>query len=392
MMHTLHSVLNRGCSLWDQGRLPKQEFLSRLGRIREGMRERGVDLLLVYGDSWRFGHLAFVSHFMPKNRGALAVIALEGEPALVVQEPSRNNPFSKTLTWIDEVHSVGKFTQGLSQALEARKLKPKKLGMVTVKEQLNIREWEELTKLVQGAEIVDCSDLLVSLRLVKSSAEIALLKQTGRILYDSLSLFAKEVRPEVKEYEVFAALEREARRQRAEDFRFMLARSSAPEVGLRPADQFALKKGEAISVLIAASYQRYWAELGQTFCLGRPSQQIIKSYDLASQAFRELVERTKAGVTRTATAAWLREVPSPAARDSLAAYGVGNGIGLDLTEAPDLGEEGSGEIKPGMALTLRVCFTGKGCGNALISRPYRVNETGLESLVPFPTDLVTIEA
>ncbi|MBI2996965.1 MAG: hypothetical protein HYY46_00690 [Deltaproteobacteria bacterium] len=101
--------------------MPEQEFRRRLGRIREGMKERGVDLLLVYGDSWRFGHLAFVSHFMPKNRGALAAIPLEGEPALVVQEPSRNNPFSKTLTWIDEVRSVGKFAQGLSGALEARK-------------------------------------------------------------------------------------------------------------------------------------------------------------------------------------------------------------------------------------------------------------------------------
>ena len=54
-MDTLHTVLNRGCSLWDQARLPKEEFQRRLDRVREGMRERGVDLLLVYGDSWRFG-------------------------------------------------------------------------------------------------------------------------------------------------------------------------------------------------------------------------------------------------------------------------------------------------------------------------------------------------
>ncbi|TAJ98716.1 MAG: hypothetical protein EPO39_17585, partial [Candidatus Manganitrophaceae bacterium] len=105
-METLHTVLNRGCSIWDRERLPEDEFRNRLGQVRRGMKERDVDLLLVYGDSWRFGHLAFVSHFIPKNRGALVVIPLEGEPALVVQEPSRNNPFSKTLTWIDEVRSA----------------------------------------------------------------------------------------------------------------------------------------------------------------------------------------------------------------------------------------------------------------------------------------------
>lgn len=390
-MDTLHTVLNRGCSLWDQARLPKEEFHHRLGRVREGMRERGVDLLLVYGDSWRFGHLAFVSHFMPKNRGALAMIPLEGEPALVVQEPSRNNPFSKTLTWIDDVRSVGRFAQGLSGALEARSLKPKKVGLVAVGEQLNIREWGELTKLLEGTELCDCNDLLITLRLVKSPAELQLLKETSRILAEALALFAKEARPGRKEYEVFAVLEREARRQGAEDCRLLLARSGKAEIGLRPAGHSVLQEGEAILVLIAASYQRYWAELGQTFCLGGAPEEIVRTHGLAAHVFPQLVERTKVGVSPQAAAGCLREVPSPAARESLLAYGLGNGAGLDLTEEPYLGREGTAEIKPGMVLTLRACFTGKECGSALISRPYLVTQSGVEPLVRSEEKLVSIE-
>lgn len=390
-MDTLHTVLNRGCSLWDQGRLPKEEFHHRLDRIREGMRARGVDLLLVYGDSWRFGHLAFVSHFMPKNRGALAMIPLEGEPALVVQEPSRNNPFSKTLTWIDEVRSVARFAQGLSGALEARSLKPKRVGLVTVREQLNIREWGEIVKLLEGTELGDCNDLLTTLRLVKSPAELSLLKETSRILTDALALFAEEARPGRKEYEIFAVLEREARRQGAEDVRLLLARSGAPQIGLRPAGDSVLTKGEAILVLLAASCQRCWAELGQTFCLGSVPEEVVKSHGLAAHVFRQLVERTKVGVSPQAAAGWLREVPSPAARDSLQAYGLGNGVGLDLTEEPYLGTEGAVEIKPGMVLTLRACFTGKECGSALISRPYLVTQSGVEPLVRSEEKLISIE-
>jgi Xaa-Pro aminopeptidase len=387
---TLHTVLNRGMSLWDQALLPREEFGRRLNGVREGMKERGLDLVLVYGDSWRFGHLAFVSHFMPKNRGALAMIPLEGEPALIVQEPSRNNPFSKTLTWFDEVRSVGKFAQGVGAALEARGLKPRKVGLVAVREQLNIREWGELEKLLEGAELSGSSDLLVSLRLVKSTAELSLLKRTCRILSDALEVFAKEARPGIKEHEIFAALDREARRQGAEDFRFMVARSSTPEIGLRPAEQAALTKGESIPVLVAASYQRYWAELGQTFCLGQPSPELRKAHDTAVRVFGQLTERTRAGVSPAAVAGWLREVPSAAARESLAAYGVGNGVGLDLTEEPYLGKAGPGEIGPGMVLTLRACFTGRECGSALISRPHLVTETGLEPLVPPELNLVSV--
>ena len=388
-MDTLHTVLNRGRSVWDRARLPEDEFRRRLGAVRAGMKERGVDLLLVYGDSWKYGNLAYVSHFIPKNRGALAVIPMEGEPALVIQEPSRNNPFSSTLTWIQEVHSVGKFAQGVSEAIKARDLKPKRLGVVSVEEQLNIREWRELGKLFEGVERRDLGDHFNTLRRVKTEVELTLLRQTIRILEEALALFRKSGSPGQKEYEIAAEIERAARRQGVEDFRLLLARSGQPEIGLRPAGDSPLKKGEAILVLVAASYQRYWAELGQTFCLGRPPDDVVKSYDVAARVFRRLVEGIKTGVSSAATAC-LNEVSSPAARDSLQAYGLGNGLGLDLCEEPVLGKEGNGAITPGTVLTLRTCFTGKECGSAFISRPYLVAQSGLEALSRIDENLVTI--
>lgn len=389
-METLHTVLNRGCSIWDRERVSEDEFRSRLGHVRRGMKERDVDLLLVYGDSRRFGHLAFVSHFMPKNRGALAVIPRQGEPALVVQEPSRNNPFSKTLTWINEVRSVGQFAQGLGDALKARELKPKRVGLVSVQEQLNIREWNGLAKLLDSAELCDLSDFLASLRLVKSPAEQNLLKETNRILEQALALFEKEARVGQKEYEVMALVEREARRQGVEDFRFLIARSSEPEVGLRPAAPFPIRKGEALLVAVAASYQRYWAELGRTFCLGSPSQELVRSHNLAQSLFHKLVDSIKVGSSDTGK--WLLEIPSPAVKMCLETYGLGNGVGLELDEAPFLGREGAGKIQPGMVLTLRVCLAGKECGSALISRPFLVQHNGLQPLATPVEELVLVES
>jgi Xaa-Pro aminopeptidase len=354
------------------------------------MKERDVDLLLVYGDSRRFGHLAFVSHFMPKNRGALAVIPRQGEPALVVQEPSRNNPFSKTLTWINEVRSVGQFAQGLGDALKARELKPKRVGLVSVQEQLNIREWNGLAKLLDSAELCDLSDFLASLRLVKSPAEQNLLKETNRILEQALARFEKEARVGQKEYEVMALVEREARRQGVEDFRFLIARSSEPEVGLRPAAPFPIRKGEALLVAVAASYQRYWAELGRTFCLGSPSQELVRSHNLARSLFQKLVDSIKVGSSDTGK--WLLEIPSPAVKMCLETYGLGNGVGLELDEAPFLGREGAGKIQPGMVLTLRVCLAGKECGSALISQPFLVQHNGLQPLATPVEELVLVES
>ncbi len=388
-MDTLHTVLNRGRSVWDRARLPEDEFRRRLGAVRAGMKERGVDLLLVYGDSWKYGNLAYVSHFIPKNRGAMAVIPMEGEPALVIQEPSRNNPFSSTLTWIAEVHSVGKFVQGLAEALKPRSLKPRQVGLVAVEEQLNIREWRELVAALEGSELRNCADLLAALRSVKSTAEIALIRQASEILVTALSPL-KEIKAGQKEYELCALAEREARRRGVEDFRFLLARSSTPGIGLRPPADSALKTGEAVYIFVAASYQRYWAEFGRTFCLGQPPDEITSNYELASRVFRRLVDATKASISPRAATACLSEVPALAVRDSLQAYGLGNGLGLDLSEEPFLGNQTNDTIKPGMALTLRACFTTQASGCALIARPYLVTESGLQSLANSEEKLVVV--
>jgi Xaa-Pro aminopeptidase len=106
--------------------------------------------------------------------------------------------------------------------------------------------------------------------------------------------------------------------------------------------------------------------------------------------FQKLAESIKAGASAAAAGAWLKEVPFPGVRESLQAYGLGNGIGLEMIELPYLGADGSVPIQSGMVLTLRVCMTGKDSGCALIAQPYQVTESGLEPLVKPVTDLISV--
>jgi len=169
------------------------------------------------------------------------------------------------------------------------------------------------------------------------------------------------------------------------------ARSAEPDIGLRPPGPAAVDKGERLLVALAASYQRYWAEIGRTFFLGKPSPESSKSHDLAKGLFRKLVEGAKVGSSSAVAATFLSEVPV-AARNSLAAYGLGNGIGLDMSEGPFLGREDSVKLQPGMTLTLRVCFSGEDCGSALISRPFLMSANGLQPLAKPVEEPVLIEA
>jgi Xaa-Pro aminopeptidase len=107
--------------------------------------------------------------------------------------------------------------------------------------------------------------------------------------------------------------------------------------------------------------------------------------------FRKLRESVKPGCSPAAAGERLKEIPSAPARDSLQAYGLGNGIGLEIAEEPFLGSDGRIPIQPGMVLTLRVCLAGGKCGHALISQPCLIGPGGAESLAKSSEDLVVIQ-
>jgi len=117
---------------------------------------------------------------------------------------------------------------------------------------------------------------------------------------------------------------------------------------------------------------------------------LVKAHGLAKNIFRKLIESVKVGASAGAIGEWLKEVPSAPVRDSLLSYGLGNGLGLDLTEAPFLGPEGAVKFEAGMSLTLRVCLAGKECGHGLISQPFVIGESGLQPLVQPVEDLVSV--
>src|SRR5581483_7372807 len=102
-MQTLHTVLKRGGLVWVQDDVPPALFPPRLALVQEAIAAHGHDAWLVYGDAYRYGDLAYLSHFLPRVRGALLLVPRSGAPTLLVACGSRDIPAAKTLTWIDDV-------------------------------------------------------------------------------------------------------------------------------------------------------------------------------------------------------------------------------------------------------------------------------------------------
>ncbi len=102
-MLTVHPSIILGSYLWDEERLPRDEFDIRMGAIREAMAERGWAGVLLYGDAREHGSLAWFTNFIPRMRWAMALIPAKGEPRLLASMSSRDIPAMRTMTWVPDV-------------------------------------------------------------------------------------------------------------------------------------------------------------------------------------------------------------------------------------------------------------------------------------------------
>ena len=96
-MYTYNPVLRRGMASWDRQKIPREELEQRLSLIRAEMKRRDIGLLIIHGDAWQYGDLAYATHYSPMTREAVALVPREADPALYIALGSRDIPFAKTV-------------------------------------------------------------------------------------------------------------------------------------------------------------------------------------------------------------------------------------------------------------------------------------------------------
>jgi Xaa-Pro aminopeptidase len=128
MIFGRHSVLKRGCSTWDPKQLPAEVFQSRLSAVREQMAKRDLDALVIYGDNYYFADLCYLTNYFPKVRGGIAVMPRDGTISLLLNIGSRDVPFAKTLTWVEDVRASNQVGADGAKLLKGTRKRQRRLG------------------------------------------------------------------------------------------------------------------------------------------------------------------------------------------------------------------------------------------------------------------------
>ena len=363
--------------------MPQEEYQGRLESLRQQMAQQGFDALVIYGDNYAYADLCYLTNYFPKVRGGIGIIPRSGPISLLLNIGSRDVPFAKSLTWVDDVRASGQLGRDGAGVLKEKGLAQAKVGLVDSGKGFPLPQLEELKESLPQVQWQPSHSMLQQMRLRKSAKELAALREAGRVLNGICDGTREFIKAGRKEYEIIADIDRLARDQGVEDIRIL-----AGEKRLQPPSfKMAANVGNHWAVYLAIQHERYWVEVGRTYVLSGESK-LQSAYQKAQEIVAQMAMQLKSGnsiklIDETARKQ-LGEFYATAAN-----YGLGNGIGLNQWETPFLSEDearqvgssatGATLLNENMTLALRVAFETEG-RLILFGDSYEVTQDGPKSL------------
>ena len=160
----------------------------RWAAVRQRMAAEGLDYLIGLPNGGHYGGFqAETAYLAPGvgDREAALIFPLEGEPTAYTVNDASADDWAEAQDWFSDVRSAGRtWGQPIARNLQERGFHRGRLGILGLTNVLRAPEgvvpWGSVEKLRQSfpeAELVSATDLIMSLRTLKSEEEVALIRQ-----------------------------------------------------------------------------------------------------------------------------------------------------------------------------------------------------------------------
>jgi len=197
--------------------IPLSERNRRWDRARKAMLMAGMDAFILLGNDiyWGMGMANMRYMFqVDAHLGGNGLFPLHGEPVVWTGVPHMNrptNPYLSLNDWVSDFRTMGGMAV-IADEVRQRGLDKSKLGLIgfssTIQTTPTLLHQDVLTlqKLLPQAELIDASHILQDMRMVKSEAEIEILRGAGKIARKVVDAMIESARPGVPEAAVYAEM------------------------------------------------------------------------------------------------------------------------------------------------------------------------------------------
>src|SRR5580700_5590453 len=353
------------------------EYHARRQTVAAGLAERKLDALLVAFSP----NLRYLSGFTGSNGNLL----LTPQRSILFTDPRYR--IQSALETTCEVRIVkGPLTVALGAAIA--RLGLRRIGYEPARMTCDL--FDSLKeKLPMRASLEPAAGWIEELRMVKSAAEIEVIRRSVETNSRAFEQVVARVKPGMKESDLAAELEYRMRRLGAAKpaFETIVAggvRSAWPHAQPTTAR---LQTGGLVVVDMGAMQEGYASDMTRMLYLGVPGAKVKRTYRAVLEAQLAAIDAVRAGASTARVDGAARKVLKGYGLDRAFIHSTGHGLGLEIHEPPRIGKRDKTRLHAGMAITIEPGVYLEGFGGVRIEDTVVVTESGCEILTPTSKDL-----
>ena len=377
----------------------KAEFENRQHKVREAMEKVGIELLLVIAPV----HINYLIGATAKGYQEFQVLFFPLEPGpLIIQSRLPEEPMLRADSLTDEIRGWGGREpedpiEVFREILHAKGYQGLRTGLEVPNYYLHPHHYTQLVDLLGDDLVMDATDLIGNIKLVKSPAEIDYVRKAGAILDQGMETCITSIEAGRTERTISADIHHTLLAAgsdiQASPMNFLSGPRSAFAHG-EPSDRV-LETGDFIHIQFGAHFRRYCVTMGRQLCLGEPTRRMRDVYQVVRDAGDACIAEMRAGVSATVPHNIANKVIADGGLDNYRLHMTGYAVGAAFAPSwiepliMDAGCEYT--LEAGMVIAVEPPVFGleDGLGVRLIDNVL-ITATGCERLTGTTRDLIEV--
>ncbi|MBP8295666.1 MAG: aminopeptidase P family protein [Burkholderiales bacterium] len=373
------------------------EFAARRERVRAAMGAAGLDWLVMF-------HPVSI-HWLTGSDGkayqefqCLLLSALPGPLVILTREGERNEYLDDVL--VDEIFTFGggeneDAVAAFEKIADSLGLRSARVGMEVPAYYLHPHDYIRLRQFFGNALVAEPTNLVHDLKLVKSPAELAYIREAARKADAAMAAFAaglQEGRSELALASRVHATLLEADSVLAASPINLVSGERAGYSHGAPTER-RLRRGDTGNVEYGATHRRYTSTIGRQFSMGEPSPRLLEIYDVVRRACDACIAAIRDGVPAVEPHRAAKRVIADAGferyRVHTSGYGLAPGFPPTWGEPMHMLEGSPYTLRAGMVVSVEPpVFIGEERLGARIIDNVLVTTHGAELLTRFSRDII----
>jgi len=377
----------------------KEEFLKRKTDTLKSMKEQKLDALLMFRQEsmyWltgfdTFGYVFFQTLVLDKDGNT---ILLTRAPDL--RQAQNTSNIQDIRIWIDKDGSNP--TDDLKIILDELSLKGKKIGIEYEAYGMTGRNALRLNKSLENyCEVMDQSELVTKLRVIKSNEEIVYVKKAAELADKALNEAWKHTKAGASEAKILAEMQKVVL-EGGGDYpanEYIIGSGHNALLCRYQAEKRNLSNQDQLSIEWAGTYRHYHSAMFRTILIGKADPKHIKMHEACVNALKNCEEKlkpgNKVGDVFDIHSKTFDDLGYKKARMNACGYSLGSTFSPNWMDWPMLYTGNPYKIKPGNIFFMHMILMDSDNQLAMnLGETYLVTDVGNERLGKQKLDLVIL--